>query len=178
MVTLTVALVAAVNAVLVLRPELIVRLFLAHPSAEAVRTALVTLGGAGASSYLVLVTLVLIARHHERIFLANYGVGTALTLAVGIGAAAGAPRSPALWMAAALVAGQIVSSLLFARASSGLLPLLRMPLAFAAAAAVGFAAAGALAAAAPGVRPFVAVAELAVAGAAAVLAVRSRLSSR
>jgi O-antigen/teichoic acid export membrane protein len=158
-VALTVALVAAVNAVLVFRPSLVVGIFLKHPSTEAVRTALVTLGAAGASSYLVLVTLVLIARHHERVFLRIYGVGTGLTVAAGIAVAAAAPSSPALWMAGALVGGQLVSALLFARRGSLLLPGLRRVLATGAVAAVAFSAAGALAAASGDVRAPLAIAE-------------------
>jgi O-antigen/teichoic acid export membrane protein len=157
-----VALVALLNAALLFRTSLVVGVFLKHPSLDAQRTALMTLGAAGASSYLVLVTLVLIARHGERVFLRIFVLGTAVTLAAAAAVTIADPETPALWMAAGLAAGQLLGTVLFAARGAELLPHLRRVLWATAAAAAGFAAAGAAAAAAPGARTELAALELAV----------------
>jgi hypothetical protein len=80
-------------------------------------------------------------------------------------------------MAAALVAGQLVSTALFAARGSARLARLRGPLWIGAAASIAFAAAGVVAAASRSARPFLAGAELAVA-AGAVVAIRKLARGR
>ncbi len=157
-----VALVALVNTALLFRTSFVVGIFLEHPSLDAQRTALVTLGASGASSYLVLVTLVLIARHGERSFLPIFALGTAVTVAAGLVVSVADPRSASLWMASGLAAGQLLCAVLFAARGAELLPQLRKVLWAAAATAIGFAAAGAAAAAAAGLRTELAALELAL----------------
>ncbi|HEY8626743.1 MAG TPA: hypothetical protein VIL56_00415 [Gaiellaceae bacterium] len=159
---LMVALVALVNTALLFRTSFVVGIFLKHPSLDAQRTALVTLGASGASSYLVLVTLVLIARHGERLFLPIFALGTAVTVVVGLGVSVAGPRSAALWMAGGLAVGQLLCAVLFAARGAELLPQLRKVLWAGAATAIGFAAAGAAAAAAVGLRTELAVLEFAL----------------
>jgi O-antigen/teichoic acid export membrane protein len=150
------ALTALANAVLLAAPELVVRLFLNQSDREAEATAMVTLGSAAAAGYLLVLTMVLVARHRESVFLLAYAVGTSLILAGGIAVVAVAPEKSALWMAVALAAGLLAGAAILARRARTELPDLRRPITVAAVGAWIFAGLGAFAAAAPAADPYLA----------------------
>jgi O-antigen/teichoic acid export membrane protein len=170
-----VVLAASANAVLLAAPAFLIHILLGHHSRDAQATALLTLGGAMAGGYLVLVTMVLIARHGEAIFLRIYTLGAAVMLTGGVAVIALSPQRSALWMAAVLLAAQLLCTVFFALRGGRVLPHLRGQLRFGAVCAVGFAALGVEAALSPPARAATATA-LALVAVAFLARVARRLS--
>jgi O-antigen/teichoic acid export membrane protein len=137
------------TAVLLVEPGLFVRLFLSYTTREAEATAILTLATAAAVGYLLVVTMLLIARGLERIVLTAYAAGTSIILAGGVAVVAVSPARPALAMAAVFAAGQLAGVLVLARRTARALPELRAAARAGAAGAVAVAVVGTVAASAP-----------------------------
>ncbi len=118
-VTGIVLLAGASTGLLLAMPEQVIGVFLPHAGSEAQTTAILCIGAAACSGYVVLVTMVLVARGGEKLFLPIYGSSTALALLGGIVVVLAAPASPAIWMAAVLLGTQLLTTALFERACRG-----------------------------------------------------------
>jgi O-antigen/teichoic acid export membrane protein len=177
-VTGIVALAGASIGLLLAMPEQIVGVFLPHVGSEAQTTAILCIGAAPCASYVVLVTMVLVARGGESLFLPIFAFSTALGLLGGVGVVLADPESPAVWMAAVLLGTQVLTAALFERASRRFAPSLWRELRRGPQAAASVAAVSVLAATLPDLRTPLAVATLAVTSLLLCSAILSGLQAR
>lgn len=177
-VTGIVVLAGAASGLLLAMPEQIVGVFLPHAGSEAQTTAILCIGAAACASYVVLATMVLVARGAERLFLPIYGLSTFVALVGGVGVVLAAPESPAIWMAAVLLGTQLLTAALLDRASRQFAPSLWRDLKRGPQIAASVAAVSVLAAALPDLRTPLAVMTLAVTSLALCSAILSGLQAR
>jgi O-antigen/teichoic acid export membrane protein len=149
-------------AVLLVRPGLFVAAFLDLRNDAAEATAIIALGASGAVAYLLLATMLLVARHHEHVTLRAYGVGSGLSIALGLGIAIVQPGSEALLVAMALLVGQLLNVVLIWQGGVAHFPSLRRALTRAASVTWGLAGVAGIAAALPPARLGCAIALAAV----------------
>jgi O-antigen/teichoic acid export membrane protein len=101
-------------AVLMFRPALITSVLLTHEAPTAEAAAIFTVATSCATGFVVLFTLVMLARNAERAFLSVFGTATAVILIGAVGVAASpAPRAAA--MAYVFGAGQLAGMAVLAR---------------------------------------------------------------
>jgi len=171
-----VALTFGASAVLMLRPTVVTALFLAHAGTAADAGAICMLATSCATGFVVLFTLVLLARNGESAFLPVFGSATATILGGGILMALVSPGAGVVTMSVVFGLGQITGMLVLARRALLLMPHCRRTVLHGATAACVLAITGAIAATAPAVRPSAAVVTIIVAlGAAAGPLMRRRL---
>ncbi len=117
-----------VSAVLFSRASLIVHVFLNRTDAEAEAAAILSVSTAAAFGYLLVLSVILIARHHEQDAVIPYLSGTALTLVSSIAVVATQLDNDARFMAGALAAGSLLSAFLLSRKTAALARDIRWPL--------------------------------------------------
>jgi hypothetical protein len=130
----------------------VVALLLGHSGRAAQATAVLTIATAACAEYVVLLNIVLIARHRERTAVPAFVAGALVTVGGGIVVLATRPDLEPFWMAAALASGLICTAALLTRAGSRLLPALSRTLATSAVAATAFVAVGFVAGLVPSLR--------------------------
>jgi O-antigen/teichoic acid export membrane protein len=150
-------------------PDLVVRALLHHADEHAVATVLIAVSLSASTSYVLLLTTVLVARHHEADVVWVFVVGTAATVVGSVAVVAASPRGPSTWMAVVLWAGQLFVATWLAKRSLRLIHA-RRAIMEGAIGAFALAAAGVLAAAAPETRL-----PLALAAGAAALVLLARI---
>jgi O-antigen/teichoic acid export membrane protein len=102
------------SAVLMYRPALVTSLLLAHAGRAAASASILTLATSCATGFVVLFTLVLLARDRENAFLVVYGTATCVILTGAVGVAL-APAPSAVAMAYVFGAGQLAGMAVLAR---------------------------------------------------------------
>jgi O-antigen/teichoic acid export membrane protein len=147
----------AATALLMFEPNLITSMLITHPAAGADAAVIVTVSASCATGFLVLFTLVMVARSGEAVFSRVYGTATAVVVT---GAAAvtlsSAPHAAA--MACVFCAGQLAGMTILARRAAATLRWAEAIVRRTARAAAMLAALGATAAAIPAARPATAMA--------------------
>ena len=170
------AIVTGVSAIFLFDPAFFVRVLLDRADTDSVVAAIVTLSSSGATGYVMIVTVVLVARHREQVLRGPYTACLTLVAGGTLVAASVTLAHEAVWGAAAFALGQSVGALLLCRRATSCLPRVRRALVSAAAAVCALAAVGAFAAAVPPSRPAVsALLALVAAAATGWLAVRLAL---
>jgi len=140
------------TAALMFRPEVVASLLLGHAGNSAEAAAILTLATSCATGFVVLVSLVLLARNGEEGFLRVYVAATTVIIGGGIIVAFVSPMPRALAMASAFAVGQLVAALLLAQHARVSLPNLTPALRRGALAASVLAGVGFLAATIPTLR--------------------------
>ena len=158
-----VVLASAALAIFLFREAFFIDAFLHNADVQAGRTAALVLGTAGVAGVSLLTTFVLVARHREGIAAFAFTAGTAVAVIAGAVVVAGSPADEALWMGAALAAGQLTSMLLVLRGTITAVPELRRSLSVAGGLAVVLLVGALIAATAEQTRSFVAAGCLLVA---------------
>ncbi len=102
----------AASALLLIDPSLFVKLFLNHTDSDSEATAALVLAAAPVTTLLVALSMVLTARRLEAAFLVPFLVGTGTVLAASAAVLLADPESPAIWLAGAFVAGQLLTMVL------------------------------------------------------------------
>lgn len=116
-----------VSAVLISRSSLIVHVFLNRGDADAEATAILSVSTAAAFGYMLILSVFIIARHHEQDTVVPYLSGTALTLASSIAVVTTQLDNDARLMAGALAAGSSLSAFLLWRKTAALAREIRSP---------------------------------------------------
>jgi len=140
------------TAVLMFRPRFVTSLLLGHAGDAAQAAAVLTLATSCATGFVVLFTLVLLARNGEDVFLRVYVAATTVILGGGIVVVLVSPAPRALAMASVFAVGQLVGMFLLARHALVSLPNRKRAVRHGAIAALVLVAVGFLAATTPGVR--------------------------
>jgi len=138
-------------------PSLITSVLLTHSAKSADAVVIVTLSTSCATGFLVLFTLVMLARSGEAAFLGVYGTATAVVL-TGAVAVIVSPAPHAAAMASFFCAGQLAGMTVLARRAAAALRSAEAIVRRTARAAVVLAVLGATAAAVPAARPATATA--------------------
>ncbi len=154
---LALAAAAVANAVLLISPSLVLGLFFPEPGETEEQVAIIVLASAVATSYVVSMTLVLIARGREALSLRAILAGTVVVCVGSCAVVLTTPESNAQWMAGAFLIGELVTLLLVCFGLVRLFPSTRRTQLSMASIAATFAAVGALGATVPSARVWLAV---------------------
>ena len=133
-------------------PSLIVRSLLGHDAPNATATVVIAVSLAAATSYVLLITTMLIARHHESEVSWVFLVGTIVAVAGAVAVVALQPTAVSTWMAASLGCAQVVLTSLLAWRARRILVSAARAISEGAVGALVLAGAGSLAAAVPAAR--------------------------
>ena len=133
-------------------PSLIVRSLLGHDAPNATATVVIAVSLAAATSYVLLITTILIARHHESDVSWVFLVGTIVAVAGAVAVVALQPTAVSTWMAASLGCAQVVLTSLLAWRARRILVSAARAISEGALGALVLAGAGSLAAAVPAAR--------------------------
>ena len=133
-------------------PSLIVRSLLGHDAPNATATVVIAVSLAAATSYVLLITTILIARHHESEVSWVFLVGTIVAVAGAVAVVVLQPAAVSTWMAASLGCAQIVLTSLLAWRARRILASAARAISEGAVGALVLAGAGSLAAAVPAAR--------------------------
>jgi len=152
-------------------PSLILRSLLGHDAPNATATVVIAVSLAAATSYVLLITTIMIARHHESEVSWVFVVGTAIAIAGAVAVVVLEPAAVSTWMAASLGCAQVALTSLLAWRARRILVSAARAISEGAVGALVLAGAGSLAAAVP-----VARAPLAAGTGAAVFALLALLA--
>jgi O-antigen/teichoic acid export membrane protein len=161
------------SAVLMFRPMIVTSLFLPHVGGSANAATILTLATSCATGFIVLFTLVLLARNGENAFLGVYCTATSLVIAGGIVVAL-SPGPRAVMMAFVFVSGQVAGMFVLSRRVVAAIPHARRTVQRAATASVVLAAIGLASATMPALRHPAAIAT----GLAAMIAATAPVTRR
>jgi O-antigen/teichoic acid export membrane protein len=165
----------AAAGVVMLWPSLVTSVFLSHAGTSDDAGVICLVAASCATGFIVLFTLVLLARNGERAFLAVYGTATAAVVGGGLVVAVASPASPLVGMATVFALGQTAGMAVLARFTVRALAVRRRTVVSAAAGALLLSLTGLLAATVPDVRPVAGVATILAALAAAAAPAMRRL---
>jgi hypothetical protein len=168
------ALAAAAGVAVLAAPGFVVELFVSNPDPEAEETAIVVVGGAGATASVIVISWMLIARREEALFLRATAVGSSLVVASGLAVVLLPWDAKALAMGLAFLAAHLITAVLLLRGAAGAFPTSGRTLNLTTGAALAAGGVGVVGSQIPATRDVLAVAMAAFATMAAISALLSR----